>query len=585
MEAIYFLGMIILFVLFFSLRNRVHDLERKIRKMGSEPAPVHEQERVTPDSLSLQQRVGESTARVMEKVSEVTHSEKNPFSRFTDWLKEEWLLKLGALLLIIGFGWLVTYAFLNDIIGPTGRIVFGLIAGVLILLLGWVRIQKFIHQGGIFIVLGSTVVLVTIFAARSLYDMFTPATGLLVMFLSIVFVALASVKYRSATMSLASLILAGGAPLLTNSDLGNYIGLFSYLFVVVLGMIWIVAITKRRELITASLLMVVFYSLPYLLSHRLADYGALLLFVYAFTTLFFISHTISLLKSEGKAMGADLFTAFANGLFLLAWILIGVNNEWQSIFIAAWMIVFSVGAFVIYKVTNKKEPFYVYTSVVLIMLATATAVELNGAALTIAYTIESLAISVVAYLMTRDLEGSEKLGWLMVGPMFLSFISLENYNYSIYVFDRDFWVLFILGLALLLVGLFFSAAWKKSEKHKSSITNVTTIIVGTIYFYLLIWLVLHKINLSDDIASMVALVIYTVCGLGAYFYGRTHDHKATRFYGAGLLMFVVIRLLFVEVAQMELFGKIITFFVIGILLMSTAFLGRKKTVKLNDNPQ
>ena len=62
------------------------------------------------------------------------------------WFKEDWLLKLGALLLLFGFGWFVTYAFLNNWIGPVGRITLGIVAGVGILLLGWWRIQTYLRQ-------------------------------------------------------------------------------------------------------------------------------------------------------------------------------------------------------------------------------------------------------------------------------------------------------------------------------------------------------------------------------------------------------------------------------------------------------
>ncbi|MFW5853608.1 MAG: hypothetical protein ACOCU8_03230 [Patescibacteria group bacterium] len=56
--------------------------------------------------------------------------------RLFDWLKEGWMLKAGAVLLLAGFGWLTTYAFLNNWIGPAGRIALGFGAGFLFLLIG-----------------------------------------------------------------------------------------------------------------------------------------------------------------------------------------------------------------------------------------------------------------------------------------------------------------------------------------------------------------------------------------------------------------------------------------------------------------
>jgi hypothetical protein len=46
-------------------------------------------------------------------------------------------------------------------------------------------------------------------------------------------------------------------------------------------------------------------------------------------------------------------------------------------------------------------------------------------------------------------------------------------------------------------------------------------------------------------------------------------------YGGVLIGVVVGRLLLVEVWDMALAGRIVTFFIIGTLLMSTAFIGRR----------
>jgi len=84
--------------------------------------------------------------------------------------------------------------------------------------------------------------------------------------------------------------------------------------------------------------------------------------------------------------------------------------------------------------------------------------------------------------------------------------------------------------------------------------------------------------LTQDIATLVALTVYTIAGLVAYFIGLFRSDTARRVYGAALLIFVVARLLVVDVWSMALSGRVITFFVIGILLMSTAFLTKRKSV-------
>jgi len=573
-------GIIILFLVL-SLRGRVQKLEQYIKGEITESMPK-------PSYQAQSQQSTTVPASVQLSQSEIVSSqiETASVNKFIEWLKEDWLLKLGALLLLIGFGWLTTYAFLNNWIGPTGRIVFGIVAGVMFLLLGWWRVKKYINQGGIFLVLGSTTILLTIFAAREIYDFLTPLSALVVMFLSTAFVALVSVKYNSRSLALASLILAGIAPLLTNAPTINYVGLFSYLFVVILGAIWITVITGRRELTTAALLIVTFYSLPHLFSFTSADTGTLLLFAYAFSVVLFLTNTAGILKLKDKEIIPDLVTAAGNGLFLLSWIMFAAQDEWKSLIISAWMIVFVVGAFLIFRITQRREPFYVYAGIGVAMLAAATSVELKGATLTIVYIIESGIVSLIAYSILKDVRIAERVSLLLIGPIIFSFGSLTSKAWAISVLHQDFFVLLFLGLMLLGLGLFFLRRIREVTEEVSQQISIWWLVIGSLYIYALLWLSLHSALKNDNTAVMISLVVYTIIGLISYFYGLTNGKKGLRIYGGVLVGFVVGRLFLVDIWKMEIAGRIVTFFLIGALLVSTAFLGKKKDkINLPNNTQ
>ena len=629
-EFFIFMGGIVIFIFIFNLRGRVKKLEQ-LKKDGTtqratEPSyqPKSQQFKVqqpaTPDSLLdyIKRQIKQGVDREKIKNSLVadgwqlsdiesafssitpeaplsqpsaafTQAEPNWFDKFTDWLKEDWLLKLGALLLLIGFGWFTTYAFLNNWIGPMGRIAFGIVAGVFFLLIGWWRIRQYIYQGGIFLVLGSTTILLTIFAARAVYDFFTPLSALLVMFLSTAFVALASVKYNSRALSLLSLVLACIVPFFTKTPGTDHVGLFAYLFVVVLGAIWIVALTGQRTLTLAALVIVSLYSAPHLLLpdlFPLVDTSILLLFAYAFAAVFFLTNTAGILKLKGREILPDLVAAAGNGLFLLAWIMMAAQDEWKSLIISAWMVVFAVGAFLIFKATQRREPFYVYAGVGIAMLAAATSAELEGATLTIAYIIESGIIALIAYAVLRDIKIAERISLILAGSVVLSIGSIASSAWATSVFHKDFFVLLILGLTFFGLGLFFLRHVREVAEEEPKQINTILLIIGSLYFYILLWLSLRAAFQDDNIAVTISLVVYTIIGLIAYFYGLLNDKKSLRLYGGVLIMFVVGRLLLIDVWKMEIAGRIITFFLIGALLVSTAFLGKKKKkLDVPDNTQ
>jgi uncharacterized membrane protein len=461
-----------------------------------------------------------------------------------------------------------------------GRIMLGVVLGALLIVLGWWRIQRYVHQGGIFLVLGSTTILLTLFAARTLYNFFTPETTLAVMFLSIVFVAAASVVYKRRPLALASLVLAGVAPFMVHSSKSDYFLLFSYLLVVVLATIWVVVMTKMKDLTPAALVLVVLYILPHFALTGGIDRDTLMVFIYIFAGIFFVTNTASILKSEGGSVKADLVCATGNALFLLVCIISFVPEVWQSLVIAGSMVFFSVGAFLIYQVTSRREPFYVYAAIGIAMLGAATAAELKGEALIIAFTLEIAAIVVVTQVLLRDTRVAGRLSVFFFLPIILSAQSIASSSWRTGVIHEDFFVLFVLMVTLFALGGYLASQKARETRPTEEAVDPALLVGGSIYAYILLWLSLHAGLHNDDLAVMIALVIYTLIGITTYFMGRARGSKGLVTYGGVLLGLVVARLLFVDVWKMELTGRIITFFLIGALLIGTAFLGKRSEPRI-----
>lgn len=581
MSFFYFIIAVVVLFLVFNLRSRVQKLESLIKsdtapsKQASSYQPIIKETNSHSSSINNANEISIEENKISTTPDQLQQPVLPLIEKIIEWLKEDWILKLGALLLIFGFGWLTTYAFINNWIGPAGRIALGVSAGLFFMLIGWWRIQKYINQGGVFLVLGSTTILLTIFAAREIYGFFTPTSALLIMFISAAFVALASVKYNSRVLSLIGLGMASIAPLLVNFLNYNYIALFSYLLIVILGTTWIVFIKNRQELILSSLIIVFLYSLSFFSSGSLINQESLLFFAYAFVVLFFITNTFVFLKNINKEISSHLITAVANGLFLFVWITNVAPEKWQSLILLAWMLLFVIGGLVIFKITKKKEVLYVYMSIGIALLATATALEFEGAMLTIVYTIQGGIIALMTYLFLRDIKIAQKTCLLLIGPILLSFNSIMSKTWNTSIIHKDFLVLIVLAATLLGLGALFASFIEKNNNKEIQKNNAILLIIGSIYLYILLWLSLHTM-LASNTAVIISLVVYTIIGITFYFYGLTIKKSLPRFYGGTLVMFVVARLLLVDISKMEISGRIITFFLIGALLVSTAFLGKKK---------
>jgi uncharacterized membrane protein len=517
-----------------------------------------------------------------------------PGDIFIEWVKKDFFVKLGALLLLIGFGWFVSYAFANNWIGPQGRITLGLLAGIAFMMLGAWRITLHRHQGGLFAVLGSTIVLLTVFAARELYGIFDPYSALAIMFLSVVFVAFVSVRHHSKGLAVASIVLAGVAPFLTNAPTTDVsLLLLSYLMLVVAGTLWVVYLTGARELVFLALMLTYVYFAPFLFQYLFlwgsgTNRDTIMLFGFLFTALFLIANLVSIVhkRSAGVVHGAHIATAAGTGIFLVLCVFATVSDSWQSLMLATWMLVFTGAAFVAHRLSDRSAPFYVYAAISLVLLAAATAVELSGPALTFAFTMEVLVILLLALHLKMAPRVVNIISLLYVLPILLSLEHFVSANWNKGIFHGDFAVLFFIMAALGVSGALLIAAARDSEK-KHGFTGEALVTISVLYFLALLWTVTHGL-LEYDAATTLTLTLYTIMGLAAYVYGTRTDSASVRLGGALLLGFVVGRLLLVEVWQMDMVKRIGIFFIVGMLLISTAFItkrSRKETKETTPNDQ
>lgn len=495
-------------------------------------------------------------------------------SPFLNWLKEDLMMKLGALLLILAFGWFVSYAMESGWIGPLGQIAIGLIVGALVLVLGVWRINTHPHQGGIFTVLGGTIVLMTTFAAREVYDLFTPTSALLLMFLTVAFVAFVSVRYQRENISYAGLIMAMIAPTLTATADPSPVGLFSYLLVVTLGALWVVWITGWTRVTFASLVFTYLWSLA-VLGSRMPDKYTLLMFAFVFVAIYFLANMVSLIRRNvelEKHLPVHLLTALGTVVFLLTWVESTIEQHWISLVYTAWALVFAVGTYTVYRLTSNQPAFYLYGASAIALLGLATAAELQGPVLVLAFFFEIGALLLAAYSLKAPAKTLSYLGGLLFVPLLMALESVDSYDWSHGFLHQDAIVVLLSATISCMAGILLLK--RTAEGVSNLIANILLVASG-FYSMAFVWLTLHAI-LTDTLAVLVSLVIYTIAGIFCFVQGTANENTALRYAGIVLIGLVVLRLLLIDVWAMSLGMRIFTFLAVGILLISTAFIKKHR---------
>lgn len=569
MESPLIVGVLILIVYPIILGGRISALEKRLDALAKQlsnlangqPTPVSTP--TTPAQIPPPQQFGQGVAPVMYPTLPPQEKE----SAFVTWLKQDTLVKVGALLLVLAAAWFVTYAFANNWIGPVGRITLGLFFGASLLAYGVKRMALYREQGSIFVALGSTVVILTVTAAQYVYEMFPALVALGLMFLAVVLTALISLQYERTALAYTSLILALLAPFLTNSEAADPLLFMLYLLLIVAGTLWVVWRLKAEKITLVALFGVLVYtSLAYEL-----DTGVALLFSFVFTGIFFITNIVSLIRRYTEWVSpTHVVTAVLTGAYLIASIMSSAPEEWMSTYLVLWALIFAYGSHQVFLRTLNKIPFYIYAAVSVFLLGIATAVELHGAVLTIALTLEVL---VCVALFTR-LRASRKLvniaTALFVVPGLLTVGHIDSFPTYGPLLNADLFALLVFTGAVVLAGLARSMMSPESGDLLESGQKVLYSIAG-VYGAIILWLVLHNL-FSDMVATMLALIVYSLLGLVLYITGRTTGDTSVKKAGSIVLVLVIIRLLMVDVWALEMTGRIITFLVIGLLFMSTAFL-------------
>ena len=148
-----------------------------------------------------------------------------------------WLARVGILALIVGVGFFLKLAFDNDWIGETGRVLLGLVGGLLLLGGGeyWRRRYPIWAQpltGG-----GIAILYLSIFAAFSLYGLIPSLPALGLFFVVTATAAGLALRYEAVTIAVLGIIGGFAAPVMLWEQLPDQRALLAYVLVLDLGVL------------------------------------------------------------------------------------------------------------------------------------------------------------------------------------------------------------------------------------------------------------------------------------------------------------------------------------------------------------
>jgi uncharacterized membrane protein len=433
MTALLFL---LLFIMVIVLFNRINAITRKFEQVERELAALHKaatQAKSQPDSPLETKQAPQHTDQdisqalptkpqpaavspprampVQPQAAQIPVQEK-PLPAKTlprpSRPREEWevliggklLNRIGALALIIGAGFFLKYAFDNNWITETLRVMIGVLAGVGLLLAGE-RFQrkelKIFAQG--LTGAGLSILYLSLYASFNFYHLVPQIVAFLLM--SIVTIVAFLLAFRYDALAVSVMGWAGGflTPILLSTGQANEAGLFTYIAILEAGLLAVVFRKDKWNILaplTLGAIYFVFYQW-FLAYYQEDDLLLTLFFVAVFWSLFFVLDVIRTMRAGADYSVLQRGIAALNAVFFYATVYLLLYPENFSK-MAAVSLAISAVYFLTILLLKKKNPeaqsaFAQYTMTAIFLLILATAIEFSGFTIAIFWSIEAFLLA------------------------------------------------------------------------------------------------------------------------------------------------------------------------------------------------
>ncbi|MDA1312387.1 MAG: DUF2339 domain-containing protein [Acidobacteria bacterium] len=223
-------------------------------------------------------------------------------ARRIDW--EEWIgirgaAVLGGIVLALAAVMFLRYAVEHDLIPPIVRVAIGLATGVAAITISeWMRKSRYVTTANSLAGAGIIVLYISVWAGRVLYELVPTTLGFLLMIL--VTGACGALAWRHRAREIALLGLIGGfaTPILLSTGRDNPIGLFGYVLLLDVGLLWLARARRWPVLMILALFGTFFYEGVWVLMRMgpdsvLLGLGILMLFGLFFGLFFGLAAVLS----------------------------------------------------------------------------------------------------------------------------------------------------------------------------------------------------------------------------------------------------------------------------------------------------
>lgn len=513
-----------------------------------------------------------------------------------------WLNRIGISAVLIGVSYFLKFAFDNNWIGPTGRVSIGLLAGIAAI----VWSETFRKRGYKMFSyslksVGVGVLYLSLWAAFQVYGLIPSAVAFLAMV--IVTASTATLAIKQDAEILAAVALTGGfsTPLLLSTGQNREVQLFSYVALLCAASVALVSLKPWRRLLILSyvgtLILYVGWFAEY---YRRAEFST----TFVFATLFFAIFAIVPLVTKAPESAGPLqyfpvaLTFINTGVYFLQTFVMVEEIDKTAM---AWFALVLAGVHIVLsRVIAGRKPAdaevmrLLHLALAVALITIAIPIRLDGHWITVGWLVEAGVL-----LWVADRIGAHFLHYLAAAALALGVVRLvvfDNFTVDTLLLNSRM-ATYLLAMAVLALLSWFSL--KRGADFDNQIAAVAVLALNA----------LALIGLGREIAGYYARQLaqnapwspvvemsrhriaiaegFTYSALGMAYgallmmIGFWRQSAFFRWQALFLIAATIVKVFVYDVSQLDRGYRILSFMILGVLLLAVSFVYQKDWLKLS----
>lgn len=588
------------------LTARVHRLEQILRitpATAPSVAPAEEIRSQTPPVVSPSAPVPPPPA---PRVISSPRAPAPETSSLEARIGSHWLNRIGIAAVLIGVSYFLKFAFENNWIGPAGRIAIGLIAGIAVVL--WserfrrrdYRIFSYSLKA-----VGIGVLYLSLWASFQVYHLMP--SGVVFVCMLVVTAATCAMALTQDAEILAAFAISGGfaTPALLSTGVNREIVLFSYLTLLDIGVLALVAFKPWRRLLWLGYVgTLLLYVAWYAEFYTRRQFDPTFIFASVFFGFFAVAPLLMLAQEQGVGT-MPLAFAFVNAAtyFLQAYVMISDISQTAM----AW---FSLALAAVYLGLNRARPRsanadaeqnlkLMHIALAVGLITVAIPIRLESHWITIGWFVESAVLLWIGERINSQLINVFALAALVLGIGRL--LIFDNFAPTQLIFNTRMAVYAVAVAALAFVAYMASQREDEEARVIGALAVIAMNVLALVAlsrevddYYLRqmaalrpmtsvqppYWPQLRSLEIIRDFSYSALFMGY---GALLMVIGFWRSSAFVRWQALVLIAATTIKVFVYDVSQLDRIYRILSFVVLGVLLLAISFAYQRDWLKLSTN--